>query len=260
MKKIRPKKSLGQHFLQDGNIIRKIADSIPAKSNDFIIEIGPGTGMLTAELIKKFENVLAVEVDGRAIEFLKEKFPNLNLFHEDILKTSWDDLLPADPAADIHVVGNLPYFITSQILFTVLDHRNRLKSATLMMQKEVAERLVAIPGTKEYGILSVQVQLMSSPKIAFDVSANAFYPRPKVTSSVVVLKFDQPELMCRDQNLKKVVRTAFQQRRKKLSNSLKRFDKLPEGPEFDYDKRAEAWEPAIYEKLTAQMEQDGTLL
>jgi 16S rRNA (adenine1518-N6/adenine1519-N6)-dimethyltransferase len=259
MKKIRPKKSLGQHFLQDGNIIRKIAETIPANKDDLIIEIGPGTGMLTEELLKRYDYVRAVEVDGRAVEYLKKKFPELNVLHEDILKAPWDDLLSVPNSTDIHIVGNLPYYITSQILFGILDHRTRLKSATLMMQKEVAERLIAQPQTKEYGILSVQVQLMSSPEIAFDVSANAFYPRPKVTSSVVVLKFDQPDLICSDQNLKKVVRTAFQQRRKKLSNSLKPFDHLPESPEFDYDKRAEAWKPAIYEKLTAQMEQDGTL-
>jgi 16S rRNA (adenine1518-N6/adenine1519-N6)-dimethyltransferase len=260
MKKIKPKKSLGQHFLQDGNIIRKIADSIPAQREDLIIEIGPGTGMLTNELLQRYKKVRAVEVDGRSVDYLKKKFPDLDLRHEDILRTSWDELLTDTGQSEIHIVGNLPYYITSQILFKILEHRKKLKSATLMMQKEVAGRLVANPRTKEYGILSVQVQLMSTPEIVFDVSANAFYPRPKVTSSVVVLRFDQPELECSDQNLKKVVRTAFQQRRKKLSNSLSPLHPLPESPEFDYDKRAEAWEPDIYEKLTAQMEQDGTLL
>jgi 16S rRNA (adenine1518-N6/adenine1519-N6)-dimethyltransferase len=259
MNRIRPKKSLGQHFLQDGNVIKMIADTIPAGADDLVIEIGPGTGMLTKELINRYKNVRAIELDGRSVEYLNEKFPGLDVIHADILKISWDDLLAGYEASDVHVVGNLPYFITSQILFGILSERSRLKSATLMMQKEVAQRLVAQPGTKEYGILSVQVQLMSSPEIVFDVSANSFFPPPKVTSSVVLLKFDRPELQCSDKNLKTVVRTAFQQRRKKLSNSLKPIDPLPDEPEFDYDKRAEAWEPRIYEKLTALLEQDGTL-
>jgi 16S rRNA (adenine1518-N6/adenine1519-N6)-dimethyltransferase len=259
MNRVRPKKSLGQHFLQDGNVIKKIADTIPAGADDLVIEIGPGTGMLTKELINRYKNVRAIELDGRSVEYLNEKFPGLDVIHADILKISWDELLAGYEASDVHVVGNLPYFITSQILFGILSERSRLKSATLMMQKEVAQRLVAQPGTKEYGILSVQVQLMSSPEIVFDVSANSFFPPPKVTSSVVLLKFDRPALQCSDKNLKTVVRTAFQQRRKKLSNSLKPIDPLPDEPEFDYDKRAEAWEPRIYEKLTALLEQDGTL-
>lgn len=259
MDQIRPKKSLGQHFLQDGNIIRRIAETIPAKKNDPVIEIGPGTGRLTKELLSMYSHIRAVEIDGRAVDYLRKEFPSVDHIHADILNISWDKLLAGYKDKEIHIVGNLPYFITSQILFTVLEHRKNLNSATLMMQKEVAERLVATPRTKEYGILSVQVQLMSSPEIVFNVSKNAFYPPPKVTSSVVVLKFDKPELNCSDRNLKKVVRTAFQQRRKKLSNSLKPIDPLPEDALFDYDKRAEAWEPAIYEKLTARLEQDGTL-
>ncbi|MEX2574855.1 MAG: 16S rRNA (adenine(1518)-N(6)/adenine(1519)-N(6))-dimethyltransferase RsmA [Balneolaceae bacterium] len=257
MNQIKPKKSLGQHFLKDGNIISKIVEAVPANAEDPVIEIGPGTGRLTEKLLQRHGRLKAVELDGRAVDLLEEKFPGLDVLHADILKVSWDDLLKE--SGDIHIVGNLPYFITSQILFKILENRLRLKSATLMMQKEVARRLIAVPRTKDYGILSVQVQLMSSPRIAFDVSRNAFYPSPNVTSSVVVLHFDRPGLACRDDNLKTVVRTAFQQRRKKMSNSLKGIGPLPAGPGFNYDKRAEAWEPATYEKLTAQLEQDGTL-
>lgn len=254
---IKPKKSLGQHFLKDGNIIRKIAATIPARPEDQVIEIGPGTGMLTVELMKRFSGMKAIELDGRAVKYLKHKFPELELIHSDVLKISWDELLHGSDK--IHIVGNLPYFITSQILFKIMENRNRLESATLMMQKEVAQRLVADCKTKEYGILSVQVQLMSTPKIVFDVPGSAFHPPPKVTSSVVLLTFDKPELICSDTNLKTVVRTAFQQRRKKLSNSLKKITPLPQDSEFDYDKRAEAWPPGTYEKLTARLEQDGTL-
>lgn len=259
MNQLKPKKSLGQHFLQDKTIIRRIADTIPVDDNDMVIEIGPGTGMLTQELMNRYTNISTVEIDGRAVDYLKKKFPSLDVIHADILNISWDSLLAGYEDKNIHIVGNLPYFITSQILFKVLEHRKYLASATLMMQKEVAERLIAKPRTKEYGILSVQVQLMSSPEIVFNVSRNAFYPPPNVTSSVVLIKFDKPELACSDRNLKKVVRTAFQQRRKKLSNSLNSIDPLPHDSQFDYDKRAEAWKPAIYEKLTARMEQDGTL-
>lgn len=261
---IKPKKSLGQHFLKDGHIIRRIAATIPAKSpDDRVIEIGPGTGMLTRELLNRFSNLRCVELDGRAVSYLHQTFPGLDVIHGDILDISWDDLLawPDDGDAEIHVVGNLPYFITSQILFKILEHRSRLKSATLMMQKEVAERVVADPGSKTYGILSVQTQLMSTPEIMFDVGRSSFHPPPDVTSSVVLFRFDRPPLDCSDSSLKRVVRTAFQQRRKKLKNSLSGLglDELPEDPLFDYDKRAEAWEPHIYEKLAGRLEQDGTL-
>lgn len=258
MYQLKPKKSLGQHFLRDRNIIRKIVDAIPVKdSSDLVLEIGPGTGTMTEVLLERFENILAVEIDQRAVRHLNEKFPTLTVLHRDVLNVSWDELLSHD--GNIHVVGNLPYYITSQILFAILANRERLSSAILMMQKEVAGRLVAEPRTKAYGILSVQVQLMSSPEILFDVSPHVFYPPPKVTSSVVRLKFDQPPLVCSDQHLKTVVRTAFQQRRKKMSNSLKSIGTLPDGPEFDYDARAEAWLPETYEKLTARLEQLGTL-
>lgn len=257
MDQIKPKKSLGQHFLMDGNIIRKIATTIPARPEDLVIEIGAGTGTLTVELMNRFSRVKAVELDGRAVKYLKHKFPELELIHSDVLKISWEKLL--NDTGKIHIVGNLPYFITSQILFKILENRTRLESATLMMQKEVAQRLIAVPKTKEYGILSVQVQLMSNPQIAFDVPRTVFYPPPNVTSSVVVLEFNRPELICSDANLKTVVRTAFQQRRKKLNNSLKKIAPLPQDSEFDYDKRAEAWDPETYEKLTARLEQDGTL-
>lgn len=260
---IKPKKSLGQHFLKDSHIIRRIAATIPAKSSeDRVIEIGPGTGMLTRELLNRFESLRCVELDGRAVTYFQQELPGLDIIHGDILDISWDDLLTwPDDETEIHVVGNLPYFITSQILFKILEHRHRLKSATLMMQREVAERIVASPRNKTYGILSVQTQLMSTPHIMFDVDRTSFYPPPDVTSSVVMLQFDRPPLDCSDTHLKRVVRTAFQQRRKKLKNSLSGLglEKLPDDPLFDYDKRAEAWEPHLYEKLAARLEQDGTL-
>ena len=250
------KKSLGQHFLRDPNMIQKIVDSVPAQGGDRIVEIGPGAGAITGPMLDKFGNLIAVEIDQRMVEHLSEEFPDLKIFNQDILKSDWDDFIMSDKP--VHVVGNLPYYITSQILFKILEYRKHINSALLMMQKEVAERIVAEPRSKEYGILSVQTQLMSSPEILFDVPPGVFSPPPNVNSAVLKLTFDKPDLICSDKNLKTVVRMAFNQRRKKLSNALKRLDAdLPED-EFDFNLRAEALTPDMYEKLTARLEQLGT--
>lgn len=255
---IRPKKSLGQHFLTDDNIIQKIAEAIPVQEGNRVIEIGPGTGALTGALLNRFKDVVAVELDQRAIEVLEQKFEDLEIHHENVLDVDWKALSIGKEKT--HVVGNLPYYITSQILFSLLENRHLLTDALLMMQKEVAERLVADIRTKDYGILSVQTQLMCTPQILFPVSRHCFSPQPNVESAIVKLTFDKGPLNCSDQDLKTVVRTAFNQRRKKLSNALKPVvskDNQPNG--FDFDKRAEAWEPSEYEKLTARLVNDGIL-
>jgi 16S rRNA (adenine1518-N6/adenine1519-N6)-dimethyltransferase len=252
----RTKKSLGQHFLKDGNMIRKIVDVIPAASADKVVEIGPGAGALTELLVERFENLSVIEIDGRMVDYLKERFSGLDIIQKDILAFNWSDIDTG--GHPLHVIGNLPYYITSQILFSLLEKREHLTSAVLMMQKEVAERIVANPKTKAYGILSVQTQLMSSPEILFDVPPQVFSPPPNVNSSVIRITFNKPGLACSDEHLKTVVRMAFNQRRKKLSNALKRLDaELPEN-EFDFTLRAEALEPEMYEKLTARLEQLGT--
>lgn len=255
---IRPKKSLGQHFLTDQNIIGKIASSIMAEEGHRVIEIGPGTGALTEVLLQEYNDVHAVELDQRAIAVLEDKYPELPIHHEDVLKVDWNELTIGKEKT--HVVGNLPYYITSQILFALLKSRELLADAILMMQKEVAERLVSDIRTKDFGILSVQTQLMSSPEILFPVSRHCFHPQPNVESAVVRLNFNKGQLQCTDAHLKTVVRTAFNQRRKKLSNALKPIidkEDLPQG--FDFDKRPEAWRPEVYEKLTAWMEESGIL-
>lgn len=245
----RTKKSLGQHFLTDNNIISKILKSIKGESSDRIIEIGPGTGSLTKYLADRYSDVHVIEVDERAVEVLNAQLKNLVIHQKDVLKVNWDEII--SETSDNYVIGNLPYYITSPILFSLLESRNRFKEAVLMMQKEVAERLVASPSSKEYGILSVQTQLFSTPEILFDVSPNSFSPPPKVMSSVIRLKFDKPALHCSDKMLKSVVRTAFNQRRKKLSNALKPLlgTELPDG--FNYDERAENWSPDIYADLAS---------
>jgi len=252
----RTKKSLGQHFLTDGNIIRKIVDAIPSAIDDLVIEIGPGSGAVTELLLERFNNVKAIELDQRMVEYLSEEYPGLEVIHKDVLEYDWS--IHKDEDRNIHVMGNLPYYITSQIMFGLFEYRAHLSSATLMMQKEVAERIVAEPHSKQYGILSVQSQLMSSPKILFDVSPNVFTPPPNVQSSVIQFMFDKGELACTDEHLKEVVRMAFNQRRKKLSNALKRLDTELPADEFNFDLRAEALNPTMYEKLTARLEQLGT--
>ncbi|MTI89601.1 MAG: ribosomal RNA small subunit methyltransferase A [Balneolaceae bacterium] len=253
----RTKKSLGQHFLTDNNIIYKIQGALFADEDDRLIEIGPGTGALTKALVEKFNDVHVVEIDQRAIEVLRQEVEGITIHEQDVLEMDWKEVISNKKKN--YVVGNLPYYITSPILFSLFEYRHLFEEAVLMMQKEVAERLVSDHSCKQYGILSVQTQLFSTPEILFDVSRNSFSPPPKVTSSVVRLRFDAPELRCSDQSIKKVVRTAFNQRRKKISNSLKSVlgDYRPEG--FNFDDRAENWSPEIYAKLAEHLEQTDNL-
>lgn len=253
----RTKKSLGQHFLTDKNIIYKIIDAIIADDDDRIIEIGPGTGALTKWMAEKFNDLHAIEIDQRAVKVLKEEIGQITIHEKDVLKVNWPDIV--DPSKNNVVMGNLPYYITTPILFDLLENRTLFSEAILMMQKEVAERLVAKPSSKQYGILSVQTQLFCSPEILFDVSRNSFSPPPKVTSSVIKLTFDKPELSFSDKTLKTIVRTAFNQRRKKLSNSLKPVleDYQPEG--YNFDDRAEHWPPETYAKLAEHLEQSDKI-
>lgn len=249
----RTKKSLGQHFLTDNNIVYKIIEAVTAEENDRVIEIGAGTGALTKWLAEKFSDVHAIEIDERAVQVLKREVPSIYIHQKDILKVNWQEMVGA--AKRNVVLGNLPYYITTLILFDLLENRDLFSEAILMMQKEVAERLVAENSSKQYGILSVQTQLFASPEILFEVSRNSFSPPPKVTSAVVKLTFDKANLPFKDDTLKTIVRTAFNQRRKKLSNSLKPVlgDYQPEG--FNLDDRAEHWAPGVYAKLAEHLEQ-----
>jgi 16S rRNA (adenine1518-N6/adenine1519-N6)-dimethyltransferase len=256
--KLNPRKSLGQHFLTDRNIIRKIVDSISAGSSHRIIELGAGTGALTEALTNRFDDIQAIELDRRAVHILNERFSDLSVQHKDMLNLDWEKLSLGKQKT--HVAGNLPYHITSPILFDLLANRHLFSEATLMMQKEVAERLTAAIRTKEYGILSVQVQLMSLPEILFLVPPGCFTPPPKVESAVIRLKFEKKPLRCSDKHLKTVVRAAFNQRRKKLRNALSGVIPKKQQPDsFNFDKRAEAWLPREYEKLTAYLEDVGIL-
>ena len=223
---VRPKKRLGQHFLVDQNVIGKIVDAVAAPTESKVVEIGPGMGALTGLLSRRYPSLTAVELDDEAVDYLREQFPSLDIVHKDVLKVDWSAIAghPTDrPSTDtgVYVVGNLPYYITSPILFGLLDARRHVSRAVLMMQKEVAERVVAEPGSKAYGILSVQTQLLSRPQMLFSVSRHAFRPKPDVESAVIVLDFDTTgELGFDIKQMRRVVRTAFGQRRKMLRKSL----------------------------------------
>lgn len=252
---VHPKKSLGQHFLRDPNTIRKIAAAVGAPEGAAVVEIGPGTGALTEELLRHYADLTAVEVDERAVAHLREAMPGLDVRHQDVLDADWAAL--AEEKGDkLWVVGNLPYYITSPILFSLLDARAHLRRAVVMMQKEVAERLVAVPRTKAYGILSVQTQLLCRPSLLFDVSRHVFHPKPDVTSAVVALDFDRPDDLGVDvERLRRTVRTAFNQRRKTLRNSLRPITSETgrDVPEELAGLRPEALEPGAFIGLTASI-------
>ncbi len=223
MMDLQPKKSLGQHFLIDKNIAGKIVASFGIESTPHVIEIGPGTGILTRLLLKKKGiDLHCIEIDNRAVEMLRQAFPEI---HGRIHKA---DILRFDPGEIIEkpfsVIGNFPYNISSQIFFRILDFRNSVSQVVCMIQKEVAERIVAAPGSKTYGILSVLLQAFFKIEYLFTVNPGVFYPPPNVVSSVIKLaRNDIKELDCDESAFFTVVKAGFNQRRKMLRNSLKRI-------------------------------------
>jgi len=186
---IAPKKNLGQNFLRDENIARNIVIAIHPHADDVIVEIGPGTGALTKYLLEAATTVLGIELDKRAAALLQDSYGDaLTILQKNVVEVDLD-ALSRDYSKPLRVVGNIPYYMTSEILFWLFDHRTAVQDATLMMQLEVAQRLTAKPRTKEYGILSVAAQFHSRPTVLFKVSRNAFYPRPTVDSALVNLAF-----------------------------------------------------------------------
>lgn len=237
-----PKKSLGQNFLRDENISRKIVDSLNIVPDDVVVEIGPGAGDFTKILLQTKAIVVGIEVDPRAVEILRQRFiSGLDVVQQDVLTVSLGDVA-ARHQRRLHVVGNIPYYITTEILFWLFDQRTFVERATLMVQHEVAKRLVAKPNTKDYGILTIFTQFYAASRFLFKVSRNSFYPRPNVNSAVVQFDFTN-ELPGIDIRLfKNVVRGTFAARRKTLRNGLKplgfsneQLDAIP----FDLTKRPE---------------------
>ncbi|MBI5682096.1 MAG: 16S rRNA (adenine(1518)-N(6)/adenine(1519)-N(6))-dimethyltransferase RsmA [Deltaproteobacteria bacterium] len=222
---ISPRKRFGQNFLTDKNIANKIVRLADIKSDDVVLEIGSGIGALTDLLVETGAKIIAVEIDRTLFSILSERFSckkNIKILNDDALKISYKDMA-ARFGKKLKVVSNLPYNISTPILFKFLDERQAFSSLVLMLQKEVAERIAAKPSCKDYGVLSVFVQMFMGTKVEFRIPPSAFYPNPKVYSSVLMLDvLDEPRAKIDDTILfKSLVNAAFNQRRKTLSNALK---------------------------------------
>ncbi len=252
---VKAKKNFGQHFLKDENIANRVADTL----NDFptlpVMEVGGGTGMLTKFLLKREVDLKVVEIDNESIVYLKEHFPELEgrIIEKDFLKLKLDDYFNAE----FCIIGNYPYNISSQIFFKVLDNKELIPFCSGMIQKEVAERMAAPPGSKTYGILSVLMQVWYDIEYLFTVNEQAFIPPPKVKSAVIKLtRNNREKLNCNDKLFKTVVKTSFNQRRKMLRNSLKSLlsedSSLPDDPLLT--KRPEQLSIEQFEQLTNLLE------
>ncbi|MEA1888011.1 MAG: 16S rRNA (adenine(1518)-N(6)/adenine(1519)-N(6))-dimethyltransferase RsmA [Bacteroidota bacterium] len=219
MSEVRAKKHLGQHFLTDSNIAKKIARSLEAKDYSNVLEIGPGMGILTAYLIERgFENFKVIEIDNEASEYLNRKFKDLDLIEGNFLSLDLDAYFDGK----IGIIGNFPYNISSQIFFRVLEYRDKVYELAGMLQKEVAERIVSGPGSKVYGILSVLLQAYYKVEYLFTVPSGVFMPPPKVKSAMIrLIRKEKEQLDCKEKLFFSVVKITFNQRRKIIKNSLK---------------------------------------
>ena len=218
--RVYPKKNLGQHFLNDKVIARKITDSLTGIGYNTVLEIGPGMGILTGYLLERgFIDFRVIEIDNESVHYLKEHFPELNnIITGDFLYMDVD-LIFTDKIA---VIGNFPYNISTQIFFKVLKHRDKVVEISGMLQKEVAERICAGPGSKTYGILSVLLQAFYKTEYLFTVSEHVFSPPPKVKSGVIrLIRNDVKNLDCDEVLFFRVVKACFNQRRKTLRNSVR---------------------------------------
>lgn len=255
MQSVRPKKNLGQHFLNDHAIAERIAGTLDEFSQYPVLEVGPGTGMLTRYLLEKEKDLTVVEIDWDSVAYLKQHYPQLNerIIEDDFLKLDLSLLYDTQ----FCIIGNYPYNISSQIFFKVLDFKNLIPCCTGMIQKEVAQRLAASPGNKTYGILSVLLQAWYDIEYLFTVDENAFTPPPKVKSAVVRLtRNDRKKMNCDEKLFKRVVKTCFNRRRKMLRNSVKPLilveSDVLQHPIFT--KRPEQLSVAEFEELTNMLE------
>jgi 16S rRNA (adenine1518-N6/adenine1519-N6)-dimethyltransferase len=222
MQHLAPKKSLGQNFLIDRNIAEKIVREFDPRAGETVVEIGPGEGALTGLLAARESALMAVELDPRMVERIRETYgTRIEVLEKDFLETDIGEIARMAGVGSVRVIGNIPYYITSPILFHLFDGRGFISDAMVMMQREVAERLVARPRSKEYGILSVMTQTYTIPKLLFNVGPRCFFPPPKVTSAVVSLRFRDIEgIAGLEEDHRSIVRAAFNQRRKTLRNAL----------------------------------------
>ena len=252
---VKPKKSLGQHFLKDFDIARQIADTVSAYKGMPVLEVGPGMGVLTQFLLEAGQDLTVVELDRESVEYLNEHFPQLQgrIIGEDFLKLDLATLFPGQ----FCVIGNYPYNISSQIFFKVADYKDRIPCCSGMIQKEVAERMAAAPGSKTYGILSVLLQAWYDIEYLLTVPEHVFNPPPKVKSAVIrMTRNSTTQLGCDETLFKRVVKTGFNQRRKTLRNSLKpllgKENEIFDDPIFD--KRPEQLSVQQFIELTNRIE------
>jgi len=258
MDKVRAKKHLGQHFLNDENIAKKIADSLVLEGYKKVLEIGPGMGVLTKYLLEKPIEIYVIEIDTESVEYLQTHYLQLSnrIISKDFLKYNIKEVFGDEPFA---IIGNFPYNISSQIVFRALELRDQIPEFSGMFQKEVAERICEKKGTKAYGILSVLVQAFYDTEYLFTVSENVFTPPPKVKSGVMRMRRKENyKLPCDEKMFFNVVKTAFNQRRKTLRNSLKVFqlsDNLREDSIFDL--RPEQISVEQFIELTQKIAADG---
>lgn len=220
MRFVKPKKFLGQHFLKDLSIAQDIADTVDACPELPILEVGPGMGVLTQFLLKKERPVKVVELDYESVAYLRQNFPALeeNIIEDDFLKLRLEKLFDGKPFV---LTGNYPYNISSQIFFKMLDYKDLIPCCTGMIQKEVAERMAAAPGSKTYGILSILIQAWYKVEYLFTVHEHVFNPPPKVKSAVIrMTRNATTDLGCNERLFKLIVKTTFNQRRKTLRNSI----------------------------------------
>ncbi|PJI09021.1 MULTISPECIES: 16S rRNA (adenine(1518)-N(6)/adenine(1519)-N(6))-dimethyltransferase RsmA [Clostridium] len=219
-------KKLGQNFLTDDTVLDDIIDNSEVDKNDFVIEIGPGVGTLTHRLADKAKHVCAIELDDSLIPILKEEmkeYENFTLIHSDALKVDFDEIIGNEE--NVKLVANLPYYVTTPIISKLLNNGYNFKSLTIMIQKEVGDRIAAKPDTKEYGALSLLVQYYCDVKVIRVVKPSCFIPQPKVDSLIIRLdKLQKPRIVVKDEKLFfKVIRSSFNMRRKTLWNAMKGF-------------------------------------
>ena len=257
MKSVKPKKFLGQHFLKDLQVAQDIANTVDACPELPILEVGPGMGVLTQFLMTKERPLKVVELDFESVAYLRENFPALgnNIIEQDFLKMDLAQLFEGKPFV---LTGNYPYNISSQIFFKMLDYKDLIPCCTGMIQKEVAERMAAGPGSKTYGILSVLIQAWYRVEYLFTVHEHVFNPPPKVKSAVIrMTRNETQELGCNEKLFKQIVKTTFNQRRKTLRNSISPIlDKTnPLMAEPIFNKRPEQLSVQEFINLTNRVEQ-----
>ena len=258
MDKVKAKKHLGQHFLKDESIAKDIADTLSLEGYDDVLEIGPGMGVLTKYMLDKPINTYVIEIDTESVDYLNAHYPKLHgkIISKDFLKYNINEVFENKQFA---IIGNFPYNISSQIVFRVLELKEQIPEFSGMFQKEVAERICEKKGSKTYGILSVLAQAFYDTDYLFTVSEHVFNPPPKVKSGVMRMRRKEDfSLPCGEKLFFTVVKTAFQQRRKTLRNSLKTLnlsDNLREDSIFDL--RPEQLDVAQFIELTQKIEADG---